>query len=66
MNLIIGGSSGLGNSLANCFAEDGKTIIVSRRNAKNTKENIVHIGLDINTDNLGRSRSRSDLRLSRF
>ena len=52
MNLIIGGSSGLGNSLANCFAEDSKTIIVSRRNAKNTKENIVHIGLDINTDNL--------------
>jgi NAD(P)-dependent dehydrogenase (short-subunit alcohol dehydrogenase family) len=52
MNLIVGGSSGLGNSLANCFAEDGKTIIVSRRNAKNTKDNIVHIGLDINTDNL--------------
>ena len=52
MNLIIGGSSGLGNSLANCFAEDSKTIIVSRKNVKNTKENIVHIGLDINTGNL--------------
>ena len=52
MNLIIGGSSGLGSSLANYFAEDGKTIIVSRKNTKDTKENIVHIGLDINTGNL--------------
>ena len=29
MNLIVGGSSGLGNSLANCFAEDGKGLSIS-------------------------------------
>ena len=47
MNLIIGGSSGLGNALANYFAEDSKTIIVSRKNTKNAKENI-----DYNVDDI--------------
>ena len=52
MNLIIGASSGLGKSIANCFSESGRTILVSRRNIKASKENITSLELDINNDNL--------------
>ena len=52
MNLIIGASSGLGKSIANCFSENEKTIVISRRNIKTTKKNIIPIEIDINTENL--------------
>ena len=52
MNLIIGASSGLGKSIANCFSENAKTIVISRRNIKTTKKNIIPIEIDINTGNL--------------
>ena len=41
MNLIIGASSGLGNSLAKCFVRLGKTFLVSRKK----------IQLDLNLNN---------------
>ncbi len=50
MNLIIGGSSGLGNSLAQKFSKSSKTIIVSRKEPKNIKDNILHLSFDINSD----------------
>ena len=52
MNLIIGASSGLGRSIANCFSENEKTIVISRRNIKTTKKNIIPMQIDINTGNL--------------
>ena len=52
MNLIVGGSSGLGKSIAECFSESGKTIIVSRRNIDTTKKSIISINIDINDENL--------------
>ena len=54
MNLIIGGSSGLGKSLAAYFAENEKTLIVSRKKIKSGNKNIVSIQLDINNNNLNR------------
>ena len=52
MNLIIGGSSGLGKSIANYFAESGKTVVVSRRNIQTSKKNIISLEIDINSNNL--------------
>ena len=52
MNLIIGGSSGLGKSLAIYFAKIDKTIVMSRRLIKSKNKNIISIKSDINNNNL--------------
>ena len=54
MNLIIGGSSGLGKSLTIYFSEIDKTLIVSRKLIKSKNKNIISIKLDINNHNLSR------------
>ncbi len=51
MNLIIGGSSGLGKSIVSRFSETNKTIVVSRRNITPQK-NIIPLQIDINSGNL--------------
>ena len=54
MNLIIGGSSGLGKSLTIYFSEIDKTLTVSRKLIKSKNKNIISIKLDINNHNLSR------------
>ena len=54
MNLIIGGSSGLGKSLTIYFSEIDKTLTVSRKLIKLKSKNIISIKLDINNHNLSR------------
>jgi len=51
MNLIIGGSSGLGKSLTRYFADSEKTYVISRRDLLEKNDNVEHIKIDIN-DNL--------------
>ena len=48
MNLIIGGSSGLGKSLTRCFADSEKTYVVSRRDLIEKNKNVEHIKIDVN------------------
>ena len=48
MNLIIGGSSGLGKSLTRYFAYSEKTYVISRRDLIEKNDNIEHIKIDIN------------------
>jgi NAD(P)-dependent dehydrogenase (short-subunit alcohol dehydrogenase family) len=48
MNLIIGGSSGLGRSLTRCFADSEKTYVISRRDLVEKNGNVEHIKIDIN------------------